>query len=162
MAISRFNVNFITVIHTIFESCAFIVRIAHHGTFFNSFVFGKRNVMPMFASSSLVGELICCNSGFSLPDVMTFLSMVVKADPSRSFDVTLNGIILFFVFRSSECSFLSVTGLFSFFPGRGFAEESVFYSSSFPLSCGLCLILKVEGFSISGKGGDDGEFGVHI
>jgi len=28
--------------------------------------------------------------------------------------------------------------------------------------CRLCLILKVESFSISGKGGDDGEFGVHI
>jgi len=29
-----------------------------------------------------VVSVICCNSGFSLPDVMTFLSMVVKADPS--------------------------------------------------------------------------------
>jgi len=149
-------------VHTIFESCAFIVRIAHHGTFFNSFVGGKRNVMSMFASSSLVGELICCNSGFSLPDVMTFLSMVVKADPSRSFDVILNGIILFFVFRSSEFSSLSVTGLFSIFPGLGIIAESVLFSSRHPLRCGVALILEVEGFSISGKGGDDGEFGVHI
>jgi hypothetical protein len=98
----------------------------------------------------------------SLPDVVTFLSVIVKANKGISADVSLNGIILFFVFRRSEFSSLSVTGLFSFFPGLFIIEESVFYSSSFPLSCGLCLILEAEGISISGKGGDDGEFGVHI
>jgi len=125
LAIPSFHVCLRTfVVHTIFESCAFIVRIAHHGTFFNSLVGGKRNVISIFASSSLVGELFNGISGFSLPDVMTFLSMVVKANPSRSFDVTLNGIILSCVLRMSEVSFLCGAACFSFFPGRGFAEDS--------------------------------------
>jgi hypothetical protein len=98
----------------------------------------------------------------SFPEVVTFLSVIVKANKGSFLNVMLNGSIFFFVFRCSEFSSLSVTGLFSFFPGLGIIAESVLYSSRFPLSCGVALILEVEGFSISGKGGDDGEFGVHI
>jgi len=142
----------------IIVSTVYIVPLTALGVHLDT-VFTTTMIIRLISSPVGIGKRL---GGFSLPDVMTFLSMVVKADPSRSFDVTLNGIILSCVLRMSEVSFLCGAACFSFFPVRVIDEEFVFYSSSFPLSCGLCLILKVESFSISGKGGDDGEFGVHI
>jgi len=113
--------------------CFFLNHLADVGSLGVSFVTAV-DIIPLTAgvhldtvfTTTMIIRLMCSpvgilSKGFvrSFPEVVTFLSVIVKANKGSFLNVMLNGIILFFVFRSSELSSLSVTGLFSFFPGLG-------------------------------------------